>query len=176
MGYLLGLAVLTGLVFLPALWFGLGTADSTYEETTITSYAAEFTIDENGDLSAREDLDVNFPYSGKHGIFRFWDVVDPSEPHARRIPRDIEVARDGGEDEVTMLTESRGRYRVARIGREAYQGRAQTDSILIGITRVFEHGTGEQIAIVTAGEVGAGPWHLALHAEVQRRDSRRARH
>ncbi len=118
MAYLLGLAVLTGLVLLPALWFGLGTADSTYEETTITSYVAEFTVDENGDLTAREDLDVNFPYDGKHGIFRFWDIVDPSEPHARRIPRDIEVTRDGAEDEVTMLKESRGRYRVARVGRE----------------------------------------------------------
>ena len=44
--------------------------------------------------------------------------MTPSEPHARRIPRDIEVTRDGSEAEVTMLTQGRGRYRVARVGRE----------------------------------------------------------
>ncbi|WP_344304326.1 DUF2207 domain-containing protein [Nocardioides bigeumensis] len=118
-GYLLGLGLLTGLVFLPAAWFGLdlGTESTTYEETTITDYDAELTIDEDGDLTAKETLDVYFPYSGKHGIFRFWDVIDQSDPHVRHIPHDIEVTRDGGEDGLDV-TRDGTRYRVARIGRE----------------------------------------------------------
>ena len=115
----LSLGVLAGLVLVPALYYNVGTAAATYEETSITSYDAEFTVDADGDMTVRETLDVQFPGSGKHGIFRFFDVVDPSEPSARRIPRDITVTLDGSPEEVTMLREGRGRYRVARIGQES---------------------------------------------------------
>ncbi|MGI8645650.1 MAG: DUF2207 domain-containing protein [Nocardioides sp.] len=119
-GYVLGVGVLVCLILAPVLYFNIGGADTTYEETSITSYDADFVIDADGDMSVRETLDVQFPSYGKHGIFRFFDIVDPSEPHARRIPRDVEVTRDGSPDGLELLRESRGRYRVARIGRESF--------------------------------------------------------
>ena len=42
-----------------------------------------------------ETITVDFPGYGKHGIFRFWDIVDDNAPHARRMPEDISVTRDG---------------------------------------------------------------------------------
>ena len=44
----LSLGVLAGLVLVPALYYDFGTAAATYEETSITSYDAEFTVDADG--------------------------------------------------------------------------------------------------------------------------------
>jgi hypothetical protein len=92
------------------------TADRTTEDTTITRYVADFTVDADGDLSARETLTVDFPSSGKHGIFRFFDQNDASAPRARRVPHDIAVTRDGSPDLVDLTTQSHDRYVVARVG------------------------------------------------------------
>jgi hypothetical protein len=163
-GYLVGLAVLTGLVFLPAAWFGLnlGTSTTTYEETTITDYTAEFTIDEDGDLTARETLEVYFPYSGKHGIFRFWDVLDQSDPHVRHIPRDIEVTRDGGEDGL-QVTRDGTRYRVARIGREEVTLEPGTHTYVIDyrIDGVLQPGSGE-LPTQLYWDLVPGGWQQAI--------------
>ena len=59
---------------------------------------------------------MNFPYSGKHGIFRFWDTEDRTAPDSRRIPHDIEVTMDGDDVPVEMSRQAGGQYRVARIG------------------------------------------------------------
>lgn len=118
-GYAAGLASLVGLVLVPALFFGVGGLDTTTEDTSITRYDAAFTVAEDGDLTARETITVDFAGYGKHGIFRFWDVADSSEPNARRIPRDVSVTLDGVREDFAMLSEGRGRYRVARIGRES---------------------------------------------------------
>ena len=50
----------------------------------------------------------------RHGIFRFFDRADPSAPHLRREPYDIEVLQDGQPAEVEFLTEDRGRFLVAQ--------------------------------------------------------------
>ena len=63
-----------------------------------------------------ETLTVDFPESGKHGIFRFFDRADPSAPHARRDPHDISVTMDGAPEPFELSTQSGGRYVVARIG------------------------------------------------------------
>lgn len=93
-GYTIGVAILGALLSIPALFFGDGEVTPNYEDTTITSYVADFDLDSDGDLKVVETLTVDFPVYGKHGIFRFWDRVDVNDDNARRDPDDISVTRD----------------------------------------------------------------------------------
>jgi uncharacterized membrane protein YgcG len=115
-GTVIGLAVLLAILFIPAAFWNSGDGDSTYEETSITTYVADFTVDEDGGLDVVENITVNFPYGGKHGIFRFFDRADPSAPHARRIVEDVEVAMDGSPENFEMIKEDHERFDVAKIG------------------------------------------------------------
>ncbi|QIG44467.1 DUF2207 domain-containing protein [Nocardioides anomalus] len=115
-GTAIGLAVIALLLCIPVLFYGNGSVDPVSEETTITNYVADFTVAENGDLDVTETLTVDFPYFGKHGIFRFWDKVDPNNPHARLIPEDVSVTMDGSPEPFEMSDEDHGRFRVAKIG------------------------------------------------------------
>jgi hypothetical protein len=115
-GYVIGIAVIAGLLSIPALFFGDGEVTPVVEDTTITSYVADFDLDEEGDLDVTETITVDFPVFNKHGIFRFWDRVDENDPHARRTPEDIEVTRDGRAEPFELSNEDHGRFRVAKIG------------------------------------------------------------
>ncbi len=92
-------------------------ADPVFEPTTITSYDADFTLADNGDLTVVETLTVDFP-SGidRHGIFRFWDRHDPNDDRARRNVDDLDITMDGRAVQVDLSSRQRGRYTVARIG------------------------------------------------------------
>jgi uncharacterized membrane protein YgcG len=138
---LVGLAAFAVAVVLPALT--RTSAEQTTEDTTITRYLADFTVAENGDLSVRETLTVDFPGSGKHGIFRFFDQDDPSAPRVRRVPRDITVTRDGSPDQVDLSTKSQGRYVVARVGDPDLTLVPGTHTYVIGyhVDGVLEPGT-----------------------------------
>ncbi|GAA4709403.1 DUF2207 domain-containing protein [Nocardioides conyzicola] len=119
MGYTIGLAVVVLVLLIPAAVYGSlgddeGPAES--ETTTITSYDGDFDVAKDGDLKVVEKLTVDFPSSGKHGIFRFWDTEDTTAPDSRRIPHDVKVTMDGGDVDVEMLRQGGGRYRVAKIG------------------------------------------------------------
>lgn len=109
--------VLVGILFLPALFWDidLSSADEANEPTTITRYDAEFTVAKDGDLSVVERLDVDFPVSDRHGIFRFFDRIDESVPKARRIAEDVKVTMDGGSVPVDHTVE-KGRYDVYKVG------------------------------------------------------------
>lgn len=112
LGGLLVLAVgLLGGLVLPS-----SSGDAAPEETSITDYRATFDLAADGDLEVVETLSVDFPYYGKHGIFRFFDLWDDNAPGARRIPHDLTVTLDGNPESMEVLTQGRGRYRVARIG------------------------------------------------------------
>jgi uncharacterized membrane protein YgcG len=115
-GYTIGVAVLAALLSIPALFFGDGEPTANYEDTTITSYVADFDLEADGDLKVVETITVDFPVWGKHGIFRFWDRIDPNDDNARRDPDDIRVTRDGREEEFELSNEDHGRFRVAKIG------------------------------------------------------------
>jgi hypothetical protein len=85
------------------------------EVVTITNYRADFTLDEDGRLEVVENITAEFP-ADRHGIFRYWDIADPSDPDARLLPEDIEVQRDGEPEPMELLWEKGRRYRVAKIG------------------------------------------------------------
>ena len=140
---LAGLVVLAIAVLWPALQYNTGGPGAT-ETTTITRYLADFDVDANGDLSATERITVDFPDSGKHGIFRFFDRADPSAPHARRQPHDITVSMDGGPEPFDLSTQSGGRYVVARIGDPniTLVPGAHTYTISYRVDGVLEPGTG----------------------------------
>src|SRR3954454_1479827 len=116
MGTAIGLAVVALLLCIPALFYSNGKVQPLSEETTISNYVADFDVAKNGDLDVTETLTVDFPVYGKHGIFRFWDKVDPNNPNARLVPEDISVTRDGDSEPFEMSTEDHGRFRVAKIG------------------------------------------------------------
>jgi uncharacterized membrane protein YgcG len=115
-GYTIGVAVIAALLSIPALFFGDGEPTANYEDTTISSYVADFIVRENGDLDVTETITVDFPVYGKHGIFRFWDRVDVNDDNARRDPDDISVTRDGRDEPFELSNEDNGRFRVAKIG------------------------------------------------------------
>ncbi len=115
-GVVVWLVALLGVMSWPAVSYNWSTGATTYEETTIRSYDASFTIDDDGDLHAVETLVVDFPGFGKHGIFRFFDEADPSATHARRVPHDITVTMDGQDEPFTLLDERNGRITNVRIG------------------------------------------------------------
>ena len=115
-GVVLWLALLLGVMLWPAVSYDWSTAAATYEETTIRTYVADFTVDDDGDLHATETLTVDFPGYGKHGIFRFFDEADQSATNARREPYDISVTRDGSPEPFELLNENNGRITNVRIG------------------------------------------------------------
>ena len=116
-GYLVGLVVLILVLLAPAALYGFGDdGDASDEETSISSYVATFDVDDRGDLDVVETLTVHFPFSGKHGIFRFFDREDPNDAHQRLVPHDIQVTMDGRDVPVELLREDHGRYTNARIG------------------------------------------------------------
>ena len=137
----ISLLVLVGILCIPVLFFGdAGKDDGTYEETDITTYVATFDVAANGDLDVVETITVNFPGSGKHGIFRFWDRVDTNDEGARRVVEDVEVTLDGSDVDFEMLREDGGRFQVAKIGDpdrtvptglHTYESRYHIDGVLI---------------------------------------------
>src|SRR6478735_8890164 len=117
-GVVLGICLVVVVVLIPALLWGESLEDEPVDEpTTITSYVAVFDVDDDGDMAVTETLTVDFPISGRHGIFRFFDKADPSAPKARRIPHDIQVTMDGGDVPVEIISNDQGgRYVTVKIG------------------------------------------------------------
>ncbi|WP_243058948.1 DUF2207 domain-containing protein [Nocardioides sp. SR21] len=118
-GTIVALLLVAFVVLIPAMLWGesLEEDEPVSEPTSITSYVADFDIDDEGDMSVVETLTVDFPIGGRHGIFRFFDKSDASALNARRIPRDIAVTMDGGDVPVEISKNDRGgRYVLVRIG------------------------------------------------------------
>ncbi|MET0526527.1 MAG: DUF2207 domain-containing protein, partial [Nocardioides sp.] len=110
-------AFMVGIMCIPAVFYDIDfeAADMASDPTTITSYKADFTVDEDGGLDVVETLTVNFPISSLHGIFRFFDRQNPSDPDVRQIVEDFEATADGEETDVKHTVEQ-GRYDNYRIG------------------------------------------------------------
>ncbi|TCI99913.1 DUF2207 domain-containing protein [Aeromicrobium sp. IC_218] len=113
---LLALAAAVAVVLVPGWVASLdGDSSPAADPVTITDYRATFDVDEDGTLLAREELTARFP-SGRHGIFRYFDLADPTDEGARLYPRDLEVERDGRPEPFDEHWESGQRFRVAQIG------------------------------------------------------------
>jgi uncharacterized membrane protein YgcG len=142
---LIAAVLLLAAVCVPVLAYGSsGSGTESYEPTRIMTYRATFDLDADGTLRAHETIPVDIPeYESRRGIFRFWDTHDPSAPGARRIPENIEVTRDGSPENFEMLTEGKGRYRVAKIGNAYYTlpSGVSTYDIRYRIDGVIEKGT-----------------------------------
>lgn len=110
----IGLLLLAAVVLIGGLNLDLDNSSSS-ESSVITDYRADFTVAEDGELRAVETLTVNFPIS-RHGIFRFFDVVDPNNDRNRLVPRDLEVLRDGNAEPFEVLSERGGLIRNVKIG------------------------------------------------------------
>ncbi len=85
------------------------------DTTSITRSAAAYDVAADGTLSATEELTVDFPVS-RHGIFRYWDVVDRADPGVRYIPTVTSVTRDGGLEPYQLSWDIGHRFLIARIG------------------------------------------------------------
>ena len=88
-------------------------ASSAPDPVTITHYDATFTVAPDGTMRAVEYIDAQFPV-GRHGIFRYWDETDPSDPSARYPVTIVQIARDGSPEPVAMSRQ--GTVVVAKIG------------------------------------------------------------
>ena len=95
--------------------FDTSSGASEPDPVRITAYRADFVLARNGELRATERITGAFP-AGRHGIFRYWDVRDQSDSHARLVPQDIRVTRDGSSEPVAYSWERGQTLRVARIG------------------------------------------------------------
>ncbi|MBJ7338585.1 MAG: DUF2207 domain-containing protein, partial [Mycolicibacterium sp.] len=85
------------------------------DPVVITDYQADFTVGADGTLNAVEKIEGLFP-SGRHGIFRYWDVANQSSPRVRQEPEITSILMDGEPVPYQLLWESGDRFRVAKIG------------------------------------------------------------
>ncbi|WP_085145705.1 DUF2207 domain-containing protein [Mycolicibacterium wolinskyi] len=85
------------------------------DPVVITDYQAEFQVDADGRLHAVETITADFP-SGRHGIFRHWDVANQNNPRLRQEPDITSVRLDGRPAPYQLQWAGDKRFRVARIG------------------------------------------------------------
>ncbi|WP_179470904.1 DUF2207 domain-containing protein, partial [Mycolicibacterium vinylchloridicum] len=108
------LLITIGLLW-PLVFTGSSQGSPPSDPVVITDYHAEFVVDANGRLDATEIITGEFP-SGRHGIFRYWDVANLNSPHVRQEPRITEILLDDRPVPYTMKWESGKRFRIAKIG------------------------------------------------------------
>jgi hypothetical protein len=77
-----------------------GTSSAASDPVTITDYDASYVVSADGLLSATETVTTAFP-SGRHGIFRYWDVTDRADASVRYLPTIRSVSRDGVDEKFT---------------------------------------------------------------------------
>ena len=85
-----GRIVLILLIAVGLLWplgasLSTTTAGAADDPVVITELRSAFTVAADGHMAVTEQITADFP-GDRHGIFRYWDVSDPSDPSARHIP------------------------------------------------------------------------------------------
>ncbi|TDH56482.1 DUF2207 domain-containing protein, partial [Mycobacterium eburneum] len=100
------------------LWPLLGTSGAVAAATdpaTITNYDATYRIAADGHLTATERLTVNLP-ADRHGIFWFFPVADPTDPHLRLVPTVTAITMDNHPVPVSYSWRDGRSVYVAQIG------------------------------------------------------------
>ncbi len=115
-----GRAVLILLATIGLLWplvasLVPSTSGAADDPVVITNLRSAFSVAADGHMAATEQITADFP-SGRHGIFRYWDVSDPSDPGARHVPTIREITVDGAVAEYETYWEGGDRFLVAKIG------------------------------------------------------------
>ncbi len=113
--WLIALALIAIAVLWPLVFTGSSSAGQVDDPVTFSEYRADFHVDGNGNLDATETITAEFP-SGRHGLFRYWDIANPNSPRVRQKPEITSILMDGNPIDYQMLSESGGRFRVAKIG------------------------------------------------------------
>ncbi|MFT4202232.1 DUF2207 domain-containing protein [Gordonia sp. (in: high G+C Gram-positive bacteria)] len=109
-------ALLTFVGLVLPLSLGAGTTGGgSVDPVRITDYKADYKVDAQGTLRATETLTTDFP-SMRHGIFRYFDLADSSNPHVRYMPKDISVTLDGQPEPFATQWERGRRFYVAKVG------------------------------------------------------------
>ena len=113
--WLITLALIAIAVLWPLVFTGSSSAGPVDDPVTFSEYRADFHVDGNGNLDATETITAEFP-SGRHGLFRYWDIANPNSPRVRQKPEITSILMDGNPIDYQTLSESGGRFRVAKIG------------------------------------------------------------
>jgi Predicted membrane protein (DUF2207)/LemA family len=110
------LFLLTAVGLLWPLVLGSGSsAGTTTDPVVLTDYHVDYVVNAEGRLDAVETITGDFP-SGRHGIFRYWDVANSNSSRIRQVPDITSILMDGEPAPYQMLWESDDRFRVAKIG------------------------------------------------------------
>ena len=127
--WLIPLALITFGLLWPLVFDGESKASDVEDPVVFSNYKADFVVNSDGQLDAVETITAEFP-SGRHGIFRYWDVANQNSPRVRQKPEITSILLDGNPAPYQMLWEDGERFRVAKIG--------DPDQYLTYGTHVFE--------------------------------------
>ena len=92
--WLIVLALIAIAVLWPLVVTGSSSAGQVDDPVTFSEYRADFHVDGDGNLDATETITAEFP-SGRHGLFRYWDVANPNSPRVRQKPAITSILMDG---------------------------------------------------------------------------------
>ena len=113
--WLIPLALITFGLLWPLVLHGESKASDVEDPVVFSNYIADFVVNSDGRLDAVETITAEFP-SGRHGIFRYWDVANQNSPRVRQKPEITSILLDGNPASYQMLWEGGERFRVAKIG------------------------------------------------------------
>lgn len=133
------------------------------DPVTVTTYAADFLVVADGGLVGKETVTAQFP-AGRHGIYRYWDVTDRSDPRVRLDPQDVSVTMDGRDVPLELSWEDGRRQRVARIGDPdtTLDPGQHVFTITYRIDGAVAPGTKTSSPSVLAWDVVAPGWELSM--------------
>ena len=94
-----------------------------------SNYKADFRVNADGGMDAVETITAEFP-SGRHGLFRYWDIANQNNPYVRQEPEITSMLIDGRPRRTRCCGRTARRFRVAKIG--------DPDEYLSCGTHVFE--------------------------------------
>ena len=106
--------ILIGL-FWPLVLSGVSQPGTGSDPVWFSHYQADYDVQADGRVEVVETITAQFP-GGKHGIFEFWDVAAPHDPHIRMVPTVKSVTLDGAPVPYQMLWDKSRRFLTAKIG------------------------------------------------------------
>ena len=90
MARLISWLITLAVIALGVLWpwqFQGGATDTAapYDPVVCDDYDVDIVVTDDGTMTAVETITADFP-SGRHGLFRYWDVANANDPNIRQRP------------------------------------------------------------------------------------------